>query len=95
MRNGERVWLYVGLFSKLSRFEGLRPQLFLLTIMSSEEHSETNRINKTVGSFKEEPSSLLLSRAPTASESSIEMDPSSDNLNPARLVTKFFSPTFH
>ena len=53
---------------------------FVLTvIMSSERQSETNRIT---GSFKEELSSLHLSRAPTPS--SMDMDLSSDNLNPTR-----------
>ena len=65
----------------------LRLPVFLLTIMSSEEHSETNRITKMAGSFKE-LASLHLSRA------SIEMDSSSDNLNPTTRVAEVFSSTF-
>ena len=62
----------------------LRPSL-LTIIMSSERPSETNLIPQATGSFKGKLSSLLhLSRAPTGTLSSIEMDSSSDKPASAR-----------
>ena len=67
----------------LANFPICVSSVFLLTIiMSTEEHSETNRINKMAGCLQEELSSLHFSRAPTPS--STEMHLNSDNLNPTR-----------